>query len=81
MHRNNTKDLNAAESSYNDNFTLQTKSFSTSTPVNKMLTEVVEQENNRSEINSSFDSLDGRRLVNIKYIFESIHSINKTSRI
>jgi hypothetical protein len=75
MHRNNTKDLNASESSYNDNFTFQTKSFFTSTPVNRMLTEVVEQENNSSEINSSFDSLDGRRLVNIKYIFESIQSI------
>lgn len=75
MHRNNTNDLNAAESSYNDNFTFQTKSFFASTSVNRILTEVVEQENNSSEINSSFDSLDGRRLVNIKYIFESIQSI------
>ena len=75
MHRNNTNDLNAAESSYNDNFTFQIKSFFASTPVNRMLTEVIEQENNSSEINSSFDSLDGRRLVNIKYIFESIQSI------
>ncbi|KAL4147801.1 hypothetical protein QTP88_002150 [Uroleucon formosanum] len=72
--RRYTNDLNAAESSYNDNFTFQTKSFFASTPINRITTEVVEQENNSSEINSSFDSLDGR-LVNIKYIFEAIQSI------
>jgi len=75
VHRNYTNDLNAAESLYNDNSTFQTKSFFASTTVNRMLTEVVEKEINSSDINSSFDSLDGKRLVNIKYLFESIQSI------
>lgn len=79
MHRTNTNDVEFinAESSYYDNFTShQTKSFFASTPFNtKLLTEVVEQENNSTEVNNSFDSLNGRRLVNIRYIFESIQSI------
>jgi len=79
MHRTNTNDVEFinAESSYHDNFTShQTKSFFASTPFNtKLFTEVVEQENNNTEVNNSFDSLNGRRLVNIRYIFESIQSI------
>lgn len=79
MHRTNTNDVEFinAESLYHDNFTShQTKSYFASTPLNiKLFTEVVEQENNNTEVNNSFDSLNGRRLVNIRYIFESIQSI------
>ncbi|KAE9534064.1 hypothetical protein AGLY_008800 [Aphis glycines] len=76
--RTNTNDVEFinAESLYHDNFTSQTKSFFASTLFNtKLLTEVVEQENNSTEVNNAFDSLNGRRLVNIRYIFESIQSI------
>jgi len=78
VHRTKTNDLKCinAESSYNDNFAFQTKSFFASSPVNtELFTEVFEEENNSTEINNSFNSLDGRRLVNIRYIFESIQSI------
>ncbi|XP_022160289.1 uncharacterized protein LOC111026498 isoform X3 [Myzus persicae] len=76
--RTKTNDLKFmnAESSYHDNFAFQTKSFFASTPLNtKLFTEVLGEENNSAEINNSFNCLDGRRLVNIRYIFESIQSI------
>lgn len=67
----------SADSSYHENFESQNKSILASTPLNtKLSTKVVfEEAKNASEINNSFNSMDGRRLVNIKYVFESIQSI------
>jgi hypothetical protein len=61
----------------------QTPSFFTSTPMNtKSIAKKkfepslsVETTNITEEVNNSFENLEGRRIVNIRHIFESIQSI------